>query len=127
MVWKGRNCWMAAAVAAALLIGSLTPAEAAGRRARSGTDLWAQLQVWLRAHVPGITALWGAEGTQIDPLGQPHAARPPATTSSGGGISVMWGAEGSMIDPLGQPHDGAAPTASTQADDGPIIDPSGGT
>jgi hypothetical protein len=92
MVWKGRKCWMAAAVAATLLVGSLGTAEAAGRRVRGETHFWAQLQVWLRAHVPVITALWGDEGTQIDPSGQPHAAAPPVSIPTD---------EGSIIDSSG--------------------------
>jgi hypothetical protein len=89
----------AAILAGALLLLSSLPAAAAGGTGRPAAEgpvwreLLAEVSAWLgeRAEA-GMSLLWGAGGSSIDPNGYPN-----------GGTATTFGDGGSSIDPNGRP------------------------
>ena len=99
----------AAILAGGLLLLSSLPAAAAGGRDRSmATDsAWmgflAEVSAWLGGRVEaGMSLLWGADGSSIDPNGRPTGAS-PIIHPNGGTATTTLGDDGSSFDPNGRP------------------------
>ena len=92
---RNQRCLAAAVLAGAFLLTAPAPSQAAGfwRPAAEVSGLAVRAWFWLEM------AVWGKEGSAIDP----------------DGVTVVWEKEGSAIDPNGAPRTSSTPTPPATA------------